>query len=146
MPTQIGGWTYVTQSSDPDLNGKQGFVSCVASGLPGLLKADSCSKKWKFTNGPYAIPLSFRIEAFFDPASSSEFITEADFLKNQVKGYMFDTRLTNQEGWFGGSHDYIFSGSWQNHEFDLVGWDRMEARMEILSQRGLWCPHYVLCR
>ena len=138
MPNRIGEWTFVTCSSDPNLNRVMGPINCVESGLPGMLTADPNNpKKWKFTDGNHVVPMAFRMEFFFEPASTLEFTAAADFLKNGVKGHMFETRLTDENGWYGGRNDYIFSGSWINHTFDIAIWDRMEERMEILTERGL---------
>jgi len=138
MPTMIGEWSFVTFSADPDLNGISGSITCVAFELPGMLKADNANpSKWKFTDGPYVIPMAFRVEFFFEQASVEEFTSAANFLKDSVKGQMFETRLLDEAGWYAGRHDYIFEGNWQNHNFDLAVWDRMEERMEILTERGL---------
>jgi hypothetical protein len=138
MPTKTGEWTYVTFSSDPDLNGVTGSVTCAESGLPGMLKADpSNPKKWKFTDGNYVVPMAFRMEFFFEPASTSEFTEAADFLKNEVRGHMYETRLLDDKLRYDGRSDYIFEGHWSDHQFDLAIWDRMEERMEILTESGL---------
>ena len=51
MPNNIGEWTFVTCSSDPDLNGVMESMNCIESGLPGMLIPDpSNPKKWKFTD------------------------------------------------------------------------------------------------
>ena len=90
--------------------------------------------------------MAFCMEFFFEPASTSEFADAAEFLKNEVKGHMFETRLTDKNGWHGGRNDYIFSGSWINHKFDNAFWDRMEDRMKILTERGLGARHILLRR
>ena len=48
-----------------------------------------------------------------------------------------ETRLTEEYGQFGGRLDFIFFGNWQNHNFDVAVWNRMEQRMEALTERGL---------
>ncbi len=139
MPTLTGQWTYSTSSSDSDLNGLQGSLTVVESGLPGILKADPAQdRKWMFSDGTYAIPIALRLEFFFEPGTDADFTASADFLKNEVKGHLFDTRLADEFGFFnGGRKDYIFSGNWQNHQFDTQVWDKMEERMDVLTERGL---------
>lgn len=138
MATKLGTWTWITNSTDSDLNGVTGGVSVVASGLPGMLMADPQNPaKWRFTDGDYTIPMAFRMEFFSEPASASAFSVAADFLKNDVRGHMYETRLLEEYGQFGGRHDFIFEGDWRNHQFDLDQWDQMEERMEILTSRGL---------
>lgn len=137
MPTLTGEWTYTTSSPDPDLAGRTGTVTAIASGLPGLLKADpTAARKWRFADGTSVVPIALRTEFFSEPASLSQFTAAADFLMaNNIQ--MMETRLWEEYGQFGGRHDFIFSGDWQNHQFDLTIWDRMEARMEGLTERGL---------
>lgn len=128
MPTKLGTWTYQTSSSDSNLNGVSGSVNAIASGHPGMLKASpSNPKKWKFTDGPYVLPIGLLFSVFLESASTSQFTQAADFLKNSVGGNLFNFRLTNK----------AFTGNYQNHQFDLTLWDRLDQRMEILTQRGL---------
>jgi hypothetical protein len=139
MPTQIGEWTYTTNSSDADLNGRFGSVVAVASNNPGTLKADPAHpKKWKHADGPYVgAILQFRVEFFSDPDNASEFAGVAEFMAaNHL--HILETRLIEEDGQFeGGRHDFIFEGDWRNHQFDLRIWDRMEERMEMLTDLGL---------
>jgi hypothetical protein len=138
MPTDIGKWRWRTESVDSELNNRNGSVVCRASGLPGMLKADSrYSRKWRFTDGPYVVPVALRMEIFFEDASTDDFANACDFLKNEVNGQLFETRLLDESRWYAGRSDYIFEGNWQAHRFDLAVWDRMETRMELLTARGL---------
>jgi len=139
MPTLTGQWTYTTSSPDTELNSVQGSLNAIESALPGMLKADPAhGKKWMFSNGTYAVPIALRLEFFFEPTSDTAFAAAADFLKNGVKGHLFETRLTDEIGSYnGGRKDYIFSGDWRNHQFDTQVWDKMEQRMEVLTERGL---------
>ena len=67
MPTDVGEWTYVTSSVEAELSGVTGTITVVQSGLPGMLKADpSNPRKWKYTDGPYVIPLAPKVEIFGD--------------------------------------------------------------------------------
>lgn len=138
MPTHTGKWSWVTSSPDPDLDGIRGSVLCLDSELPGLLAADpDHPHKWKFSDGDVVVPMAFRMEFFFEPATLAEFTAAADFLRQSVRGHLYETRLLDEKGWYGGRHDWIFEGSWTAHQFDLAVWDRMEQRMEVLTERGL---------
>ena len=56
MPTEVGEWTFITSSVDPDLNGVTGSLTCIESGLPGMLKQDTDQpKKWKFTDSGHVV-------------------------------------------------------------------------------------------
>ena len=72
-------------------------------------------------------PIGLLFSAFLEPGNTAEFTGVADFLKNDVNGHLFNFRLTN----------LVFAGDWRDHEFDLVLWDRLDERMEILTDRGL---------
>jgi len=128
MPTLLGEWTYKTFSSDSNLNGISGAVDAVDSGHPGMLKpASAHPKKWKFTDGNYVLPIGLLFSVFLESATPNQFTQAVDFLKNDVGGHLFNFRLTNR----------VFTGSYQNHQFDLTLWDQLDERMEILTERGL---------
>jgi len=138
MPTLTGKWDWVSSSPDPDLDGIRGSLLCVESSRPGMLTADpDHPRKWKYSDGDLAVPMAFRMEFFYEPATTAEFTAAADFLQQTVHGHLYETRLLDEKGWFGGRHDWIFAGNWADHRFDLAVWDRMEERMEILASRGL---------
>jgi len=127
MPTKTGAWTYRTVSPDSDLNGETGSISATATGQRGFLAPDPANpRKWKFSNGDYVIPISLRMNFFYESGSSSDWNSAVDFLANDVDGLMYDTRLQL----------FVFDGSWSNHQFDLDVWDRMEERMNALAARG----------
>ena len=128
MPTQLGTWRFETSSPDPDLDKISGSLECVESNHPGMLKgALDYPRKWKFTDGEYVIPIGLLFSVFMEDGDISEFSKAADFLKNDVKGHLFNFRLGNP----------VFSGHWRGHRFNLQLWDRLEQRMEVLTERGL---------
>ncbi|MBF0432825.1 MAG: DUF5060 domain-containing protein, partial [Fibrobacteria bacterium] len=138
MPIELGEWTYTTASTDPELNEKIGSINCVPSGLRGVLAADpENQKKWKFSDGPYVLPIALRQEFFSEPGTIEDFTEGAKFIaSNNI--HMFETRLLEQYGrWENGRHDYIFAGNWREHKFDVEKWDRMEERMEVLTEHGV---------
>jgi len=137
MPTKQGEWDYITESTDVDLNSVSGTVSASASNRQGLLAPDPTnSKKWRFANGDYVLPIALRMEFFSEPATAQEFSAAADFM-NQNNLLLMETRLLEEYGQFGGRFDFIFDGDWTNHEFDLQIWDQMQERMDSLAARGL---------
>lgn len=129
MPTLIGDWTYTTSSTDADLNRVTGAVTSVRSNHPGMLKADTrYPKKWKFTDGPYVVPIGLQFSVMLEETSISGFAAAANFLADEVKGRLFNFRLS--------PNDIAFDDVGAR-TFDLSLWDRLEQRMEILTQRGL---------
>ena len=138
MPTLVGRWTYSTESPASKLDGAQGSLDAVQAGLPGMLKGDSAfPRKWRYTEGPYVVPMAFRMEFFSEPASDDAFREAAEFLRERVAGHLLETRLMEEYGRFAGRHDFIFEGPWEEHRFDLEVWRRMERRMEVLTEMGL---------
>ncbi|MFC1781150.1 DUF5060 domain-containing protein, partial [Planctomycetota bacterium] len=136
MPTELGEWTYVTSSTDADLNNQTGSVTCIHSGLPGLLKADSSHpKKWKYADGPYAVPIILRGKFIQEDADAFVVTSVADFMaNNHITGWNFS--CTDEDN-YGGRNDYFFTGSWINHQFDLPIWQRLNERLDILAEQGL---------
>ena len=129
MPTQVGTWSYVTSSSDSDLNNQTGSIQCTSSSLPGLLKNSEINpKKWKFADGPYIIPIGLQFSVLLEDVTLNRFESAADFLATKVKGHLFNFRIN--------PNDIAFS-SVSNKQFDLALWDRLEQRMEILRDKGL---------
>ena len=81
MPTMVGAWTYMTHSSDAELNGQTGAVDVSASGHPGMLVADpSHPNKWKYTDGDFVVPIGVFASAMLDPSS------QADDASNRIRG------------------------------------------------------------
>ena len=76
--------------------------------------------------------MALRMNFFYEDASASDWQQAVDFLADDVNGLMYDTRLQDE----GTSDMLVFDGNWQDHEFDLALWDRMEERMEALAARG----------
>lgn len=134
MPTEIGEWTYVTSSADSDLNGRTGTINCDYSGHQGMLRGDKEEPdKWKFDDGPYVVPIAFRFDLFQENGTLSRFTEIADFIKNDVNGHMLEFTFRNE----------VFTSNWQDHQFNLPLWDRLEERMEVLTARGLGI-HFML--
>ena len=83
MPTITGEWAYVTSSNDSDLNGVTGSITCTGSGLLGMLKGDTDNpQKWKYSDGPYVVPIGVFVQIMLESSTTSEFMSMADFLSN----------------------------------------------------------------
>jgi hypothetical protein len=140
MPTLLGEWTYTTSSSDADLNSKTGSLTCVASTLPGILKADPDHlKKWKFTDGDYTVPIALRMPFLCETATDAQFEAAADFMKaNNLHMMEFVVYLRYSRLEYGGSFpDYLCTGSCSNHQMDLSAWTQINKRLDMLADRGL---------
>lgn len=133
MPTLTGSWAYTVKSSNASLDGRTGNVDCADSDRPGLLGADSRHpRKWKFADGPYVVPIALRLEFFFEDFEADEWLDTVDFLVDDVRGHLYDTRLQDE---FSSRMD-VFDGNPDKLQFNLENWDRMEARMDALAARN----------
>jgi hypothetical protein len=133
MPTLTGNWAFEVQSSNASLDGRSGAVECEDSGRPGLLGADpDHPRKWKLADGPHIVPIALRVEFFFEDADMADWEDAVDFLVDDVRGHMYDTRLQDE---FSGTMN-VFDGNPRKLRFDLDTWDRMEARMDVLAKRN----------
>ena len=133
MPSEEGDWAYQTLSVDPDLNAIEDTVHAVSSSNKGLLKAAAADgRKWRFADGTYlAVPVALRMNFFSDEGTLAEFEAAADFVAANNM-HMLDTRLQPESATM-----LAFDGDPADHRFNLEVWDRMEARMEALAERGL---------
>lgn len=134
MPTEVGTWQYTFESEFASLDGVGGVLDVIGSSNNGLLSADPENpRKWKFSEGPYILPIALRMEFFFEQGADAQWASAADFLKHEVGAHLYDTRLQDE----GASTMDVFSGDPGNHQFDLAKWDQMERRMDALAERGL---------
>jgi len=128
MPTRLGEWIYITTSTDPELDGVSGSLNCTNSGCLGMLKADpDHPRKWKYSDGGYVVPIGVFIQLMHADASESQVQNVATFLKDNSM-QMINFRLCEQ--------DVCFSDV-AKREMDLVLWNRLERRLEILRDRGI---------
>ncbi|MCH9004559.1 MAG: DUF5060 domain-containing protein [Proteobacteria bacterium] len=128
MPTRTGQWTYSTSSIDVDLDNVSGNVSVEASARLGMLKADPNNpNKWKYSDGPYVVPIGVFVQIMVDTATTAEFTAMADFLKsNNIQ--LINFRLSE--------NDLAFSDV-ATLQMNLPLWDRLEERMNILAARDI---------
>ncbi|MCP4204013.1 MAG: DUF5060 domain-containing protein [bacterium] len=125
MPTKIGEWSWVTSSSDSDLDNQTGSVDCIASARRGLLS--SAGKKWRYSDGGYVVPIGVFAQLMHGAGSTTEVEDFADFLRaNNI--HLVNFRLCEDDVCF----DSVASKT-----MDLVLWDRLEERLEILAERGI---------
>jgi hypothetical protein len=134
MPPESGSWHYAFESVFAPLDGINGVIEVADTENDGLLAADPQNpRKWKFSDGPYILPIALRMEFFFEEGTDAEWAAAADFLKYEVGAHLYDTRLQDESS----SNMDVFSGDPGDHQFDLVKWDQMERRMDVLAERGL---------
>lgn len=125
MPTEIGEWTWVTSSSDPDLDGQTGSVTCEASARRGLLAA--ASKKWRYSNGDHIVPIGVFTQLMHGAGTAAEVTGFASFLEAH-NIHLVNFRLCEQEICF----DDVASRT-----MNLALWDRLEERLEALAEHDI---------
>jgi len=128
MPTKVGIWTYKTSSPNKSLSNHTGRMKVAASGHKGLLAKDSTyPDKWRYADGPYVVPIGVFVNAMLEDAALPTFTAMADFLKNNNL-HLLNFRLSE--------NDRAFENV-DNNTMHLARWQRLERRMEILTERGL---------
>lgn len=134
MPDELGEWTYLTQSSDPDLNGRTGAFNTVPSNLPGQLMSDG--NRWRYSDsGDYVSPVVLPTLKWFMRTNTSDgvddFITWADDTAGaQIIGITLAYCKNSQD-----EVPYLKgqSGEWFNVEF----WDRLNSHFDMMRDRGM---------
>ena len=128
MPTLVGRWTWVTRSTDADLDGQTGRLTAVESGHPGALRGDiDHPNKWRYADGPFVVPIGVFASAMLDDASPAEFVAMAGHLRRH-RMQLLNFRLSE--------HDRAFADV-DRLEMNLGLWRRLEERMETLTDYGL---------
>ncbi|MBD3288530.1 DUF4038 domain-containing protein, partial [candidate division KSB1 bacterium] len=156
MPTEIGEYTYITQSDDPDLNGKSGSFTCVESDHPGLLMINS--------EYPYTYKLSRGGPFFWMGETSWLMMSDAVSFSNDVFQKMIDARISQK---FNGVHFVLGTGglpigtdnpkneggnlwvSQENQQINPGFFQWMDRRVEYLHEKKMvlgffitWAQHY----
>jgi len=128
MPTKVGDWSYKTSSSTGALSGQTGTVKAVESGHKGLLARDKTHPdKWRFADGPYVVPIGVFVNAMLENAGDATFTAMADFVSDH-NIHLLNFRISE--------HDKAFDNV-GGQTMHLSRWQRLEKRMEILTERGL---------
>lgn len=128
MPTLVGSWTWVTRSTDADLDGQTGRLTAVESGHPGALRGDiDHPNKWRYADGPFVVPIGVFASAMLDDASPAEFVAMAGHLRRH-RMQLLNFRLSE--------NDRAFADV-DRLRMNLGLWQRLEKRMETLTDYGL---------
>ena len=128
MPTKVGEWQWVANSSDPDLQDKWGTIIASPSNLHGMLAGHAPHlEKWTFAAGTPVVLIGVFVQVMLDDATDAEFEAMADFMAAHNLT-MANFRLSE--------NDRAFSNVAERH-MNLALWRRLEARMEILTARNI---------
>ena len=128
MPTRVGQWSWSTSSTNAQLAGHEGFIDVVESGHPGRLARDpSHPDKWRYADGPLVVPIGVLVNAMLEDATTEQFTAMADFVADNNLS-LLNFRLSENDGAFSDVNGL---------QMHLERWQRLEQRMEILTERGL---------
>jgi hypothetical protein len=142
MPDRLGEWTFMTRSSDPDLDLHGGSFTAVPSDLPGRLETDGI--RWRLSeHGPVApILLAAGPLIRAEPiATTRPFV---DWARDTAGARLIGTTLLN----FGPAPytldqaDRMYDDGEEGERFHLPAWDRSNAFYDAVRDRGM--GHYIL--
>ncbi len=134
MPDQPGEWTYVTQSTDPDLNGVSGSFNAVASNLPGKLYGEG--NRWRLSgSGETVAPIMLPTRQWFKRTPTSngvdDFITWSD---DTAGALIIGTTLV----YFTHAQDEVpYLKGQEGEYFNIPMWDRLNSHYDYLRDRGM---------
>lgn len=134
MPDALGEWVFTTSSSDPDLDGKSGSFTCVASDLPGSLIGDG--NRWKLEDsGEYVAPILLPTREWFKSTETENGID--DFIlwaKNTAGALAIGTTLV----YFTQGQDEIpYVKGEEGITFNTEMWDRLNSHYDMLRDQGM---------
>jgi len=134
MPNELGEWTFTTASSDSDLDGQSGSLTCIESSLPGQLMAEG--NRWKFSDSEkYEMPIAIPTRQWFKSTETSngigDFITWAN---DTVGARIIGTTLVYFRHEPSAS-PYI-KGK-EGEEFNIPMWDRLDSHFDTMRDLGM---------
>lgn len=152
MPDEIGTWTFETQSTDPDLDGKTGSFNCIESRLEGQLLQNG--NRWKMKDGGPDFPNIFSSRLVVEgsaqprwlfrsePASATTIIDYLDTVKNEVGVRLtgdFSAIAIRKTGWAASFPDEAFPYVYgqEGDDFNLIFWNRLNEKLDMARDRGI---------
>ena len=134
MPDEVGQWTYVTQSPDPELNGHSGWFTAVASKLPGQLSPEG--NRWRLEgSGEHVAPIMLPIGPWFKRTNTNDGIHNfIDWAGGTAGALIIGTTLV----YCTLAQDEVTYLKGQEGElFNISMWDRLNSHYDALRDRGM---------
>lgn len=147
MPDEKGKWTYITESSDQELDKRKGSFSCVASKLQGQLTPENNRWILKGNGGDFPIiwnpPVKdgshwgFRGKDISDPSvqEALRFADETVGARLLGFGEIFLSSIGWAADWPQSAMPYIHGKEGQ--QFNLPFWDQLNAKLDAARDRGM---------
>ncbi len=134
MPDRLGEWTYVTQSSDPDLDGQSGTFNAVPSNLPG--KLTGVGNRWVLEgSGEHVAPILLSARDWFKRTNTAAGVDDFIFWARDTAGAMvIGTTLV----YFNLGQDEVpYIKGQEGEQFNLPMWDRLNSHYDLLRDQGM---------
>ncbi len=140
MPDEIGEWTYVTNSSDTDLNAKVGNFNSISSSLKGKLV--SVGNKWEYSNGEGVFPVITSSLAYFRTTELASGLKEfIDWSKATMGATMIHFGqlyyFSTSDPIIGGEGALPFYASQQPNNFNFEMWDRQNRNFDYVRDQQM---------
>jgi hypothetical protein len=156
-PTAVGSWSYTTTSSDSQMNGKTGTITCVANGntaVHGTLKVDSNHKHYfVYEDGTPYFLMSFEADWLGLMDFGDTNVTKAKSLVDIYRSHGFNGVLMNIYGYdttwdsghtssfdFGPPAQYPWLGSNSSpdqSQMNTAFFDNLDRVIDYLFQNGI---------
>ena len=140
MPDDVGEWTYVTNSSDVDLNAMVGSFNGIASSLKGKLVNNG--NKWKYSNGDAVFPVTTSSLAYFRTTELANGLKGfVDWSKNTMGATMIHFGqlfyFDSTDPVIGGEGALPFYSSQQPSNFNFEMWDRQNRNFDYVRDQQM---------
>lgn len=147
MPDETGTWTFRTESSDPDLDGKSDSFQCTASDITGELVPDG--NRWAFMGDGGAFPViwsppvpdgaqwGFRGRDLSDPDVQNALRFADEVVGADLLGFgaLLIKPLGWAEQWPQSAVPYVIGK--EGDTFNLPFWDQLNAKLDSARDRGM---------
>ena len=134
MPDEVGEWTYMTKSPDPDLDGKSGSFTCIPSDLPGRLIGQE--NFWFLEDkGKYVAPIILPVREWFKRTDTQDGVDEfIHWSKDTVGAMIIGTTLV----YFGHAQDEVpYIKEQEGILFNISMWDRLNSHYDMVRDNGM---------
>lgn len=140
MPDEVGEWTYITNSSDDELDGLLGIFNGVSSTLQGKLVSNG--NKWQYSSGEGVFPITTSSLAYFRTTELEDGLKEfIDWSKMTMGANMIHFGqlfyFDPNDPVIGGESALPFYASQQPDNFNFEMWDRQNKNFDYIRDQQM---------